>query len=210
LDALPVFCTDYELAELTRGLGTDYMTMTALIKRFACHITAHNPVEATLDLKEEHKFSGADVAAINIAGNERIAKVNNIPAPQEVMLAQYSVPFSVALAMYRDPRDPRSFDETAVHDPDIRALAKLVTMSIVEGQDRRDFACIVTITLKDGRVLTRRVTEFRGTPQRPLDQERLREKFMLLTRQLDRTKMERLFERLQQIEVEKDLDWLNV
>jgi 2-methylcitrate dehydratase PrpD len=82
------------------------------------------------------------------------------------MLAQYSIPFSVALSVYRDPRDPRSFDETVVHDPDIRALAKLVTLSIVEGQDRRDFACTVTITLKDGRVLTRRVTEFRGTPQR--------------------------------------------
>lgn len=126
------------------------------------------------------------------------------------MLAQYGIPFSVALAVYRDPRDPRSFDETAVHDPDIRALAKLVTMSIVEGQERRDLACTVMITLKDGRVLSRRVTEFLGTPQHPLDQEGLREKFMLLTRHLDRTKMERLFDRLQQIEAEKDLDWLKV
>jgi 2-methylcitrate dehydratase PrpD len=97
-----------------------------------------------------------------------------------------------------------------VHDPDIRALAKLVTMSIVEGQDRRDLTCTVTITLKDGRALTRRVTEFRGTPERPLDQEGLREKFMLLTRHLDRIKMERLFERLQHIEEEKDLDWLRL
>jgi 2-methylcitrate dehydratase PrpD len=207
---LPVFCTDYDLAALTSGLGTDYVTMTAMIKRFACHITAHNPVEATLDLKEEHKFSGTDVAAINIAGNERMAKVNNIPAPKDVMLAQYSIPFSVALSVYRDPRDPRSFDETAVHDPDIRALAKLVTMSIVEGQDRRDLACTVTIVLKEGRVLTRRVTEFRGTPERPLDKEGLQEKFMLLTRHLDRTKMEHLFGRLQQIEVERDLAWLKV
>jgi 2-methylcitrate dehydratase PrpD len=56
--------------------------MMASIERFACHITAHNPVEATLDLKEEHKFTGADVAAINIAGDERMAKVNNIPLPR--------------------------------------------------------------------------------------------------------------------------------
>jgi 2-methylcitrate dehydratase PrpD len=207
---LRVFCTDYDLTELTRGLGTDYVTMMTMIKPFACHITAHNPVEATLDLKEENKFSGADIAAINIAGNERMVKVNNIPVPQDVMLAQYSIPFSVALAVYRDPRDPRSFDDAALHDPDIRALAKLITMSVAAGQDWRDLATTVTITLKDGRVLTRRVTEFRGTPERPLDQEGLREKFMLLTRHLDRAKMERLFERLQQIEGEKDLDWLKV
>jgi 2-methylcitrate dehydratase PrpD len=198
------------MAELTRGLGTDYVTMTAMIKRFACHITAHNPVEATLDLKDEHKFSGADVVSIEIAGNERMAKVNNIPAPKDVLLAQYSIPFSVALSLYRDPRDPRSFDEAAVRDTDIRALAQRVKMSIVEGQDRRDLACTVTITLKDGRVLSRNVTEFRGTPSRPLDQAGLREKFLLLTRHLDRAKMERMFERLQQIEREKDLDWLRV
>jgi 2-methylcitrate dehydratase PrpD len=207
---LHVFCTDYDMAELTRGLGTDYVTMTAMIKRFACHITAHNPVEATLDLKDEHKFSGADVVSIEIAGNERMAKVNNIPAPKDVLLAQYSIPFSVALSLYRDPRDPRSFDEAAVRDTDIRALAQRVKMSIVEGQDRRDLACTVTITLKDGRVLSRHVTEFRGTPSRPLDQAGLREKFLLLTRHLDRAKMERMFERLQQIEREKDLDWLRV
>jgi 2-methylcitrate dehydratase PrpD len=207
---LRVFCTDFDLAELTGGLGERYVTMTTMIKRFACHITAHNPVEATLDLKEANKFSSADVASINIAGNERMAKVNNIPAPRDLLMAQYSIPFSVALSLYRDPRDPRSFDEAAVHDPDIRALAQRVTMSIVDGQDRRDLACTVTITLKDGRVLSRRVTEFRGTPERPLDQAGLREKFLLLTRHLDRAKMEGLFERLQQIETEKSLDWLRV
>jgi 2-methylcitrate dehydratase PrpD len=207
---LRVFCTDFDLAELTGGLGERYVTMTAMIKRFACHITAHNPVEATLDLKEANKFSSADVASINIAGNERMAKVNNIPAPRDLLMAQYSIPFSVALSLYRDPRDPRSFDEAAVHDPDIRALAQRVTMSIVDGQDRRDLACTVTITLKDGRVLSRRVTEFRGTPERPLDQAGLQEKFLLLTRHLDRAKMEGLFERLQQIETEKSLDWLKV
>jgi 2-methylcitrate dehydratase PrpD len=207
---LRVFCTDFDIAELTRGLGSTYVTMTAMIKRFACHITAHNPVEATLDLKEEHKFSGADVASIEIAGNERMATINNISAPKDLLLAQYSIPFSVALSVYRDPRDPRSFDDAAVSDPDIRALAQLVKMSVVEGQDRRDLACTVTIHLKDGRVLSRRVTEFRGTPERPLDQAGLREKFLLLTRHLDRAKMDRLFERLQQIETEKNLDWLKV
>jgi len=77
--------------------------MTAMIKRFACHITAHNPVEATLDLKEANKFSSVDVDSINIAGNERMAKVNNIPAPRDLLMAQYSIPFSVALSLYPGP-----------------------------------------------------------------------------------------------------------
>src|SRR5262245_31143355 len=67
-----------------------------------------------------------------------MARVNNIPAPADVMLAQYSIPFSVALSVYRDPRDPRSFDESAVRDPDIRALAQRVAISVAEGQASGD------------------------------------------------------------------------
>jgi 2-methylcitrate dehydratase PrpD len=207
---LRVFCNDWEVSELTRGLGTTYFTLDIMLKRYACHITAHNPVEATLDLRGEHKFTAADVASITIAGNERMAKTNNIPAPADMMLAQYSIPFSVALSLYRDPIDPRSFDDGAVHDRAILDLASRTRMVVVPGQDRRDLAVTVTVRLKDGRDVSRRVTSFKGTPERPLDRAELREKFLLLTQRLGRDRMTALFDRLQGIESEKTLDWLNV
>ena len=48
------------------------------------------------------------------------------------MMAQYSIPFCVALAHFRDPRDPRSFDETALGDPQIRALTERITMTVAK------------------------------------------------------------------------------
>jgi 2-methylcitrate dehydratase PrpD len=205
---LRVFCNDWDVAELTRGLGTDYFTLDIMLKRYACHITAHNPVEATLELRNEHKFTAADVAAITIAGNERMAKTNNIPAPADMMMAQYSIPFSVALSLYRDPIDPRSFDETAVRDRAILDLASRVRMVATPGQDRRNLVVTVTVTLRDGREVSRKVTSFKGTPERPLARAELREKFLLLTQRLGRHRMIALFERLQAIEEETALDWL--
>ena len=207
---LRVFCNDFEVAELTRGLGTEFFTLDTMIKRYACHITAHNPVEATLGLRDQHGFTAADVAAIVIAGNERMATTNNIPAPADMMLAQYSIPFSVALALHRDPIDPRSFDDTAVRDPAILELASRVRMTIVPGQDRRNLAVTVTVRLRDGRELSRQVTSFKGTPERPLAREDLREKFLLLTRRLPRDRMTALFDRLQGIEEANGVDWVNV
>lgn len=207
---LRVFCNDWDAGELTRGLGDTFFTLTTMLKRYACHITAHNPVEATQDLRQEFGFTAADVASITIAGNERMAKVNNIPAPADMMLAQYSIPFSVALSLYRDARDPRSFDESAVHDRAILDLASRVRMVATPGQDRRELAATVTIKLNDGRELSRRVTSFMGTPERPLDRLELKEKFLLLTRHLGPDRMESIFERLQRIEDEKSLDWLNI
>jgi 2-methylcitrate dehydratase PrpD len=148
------------------------------------------------------------VAAIEVIGNRRMATVNNIPAPSDVMVAQYSIPFSVALAVYRNPVDPRSFDEAVARDPEILALASRVKMTVTDGQDNRNLASTVKVTLKDGRVLERRVVDFRGTPERPLDRAGLLEKFLLLTQKFPRPEMERVFERLQNIEDEKSFAWL--
>jgi 2-methylcitrate dehydratase PrpD len=207
---LKVFCDEYDMTELTRGLGQDYVTMSILFKRFPAHITAHTPVQAIEELKEAHKFTGADVTSISIAGEERVAKVNNIPAPTDLMMAQYSVPFCVALALYRDARDPQAFTDAAVRDPDIRALAAKVTITVdQEVHAHGALASTVTVALKDGRTFTRRVEHFKGTPKNPLNPDEIRDKFMLLTRKYREADMVRLFTRLQRLEDEPDLTWVS-
>ena len=207
---LRVYCNEWDLAALTRGLGTDFLTKNITMKRYACHMTAQNPVEATQDLRAEHKFSAADVGSIVIAGDDRVATRNNIPAPEDKMMAQYSVPFSVALSLYRDARDPRSYDDAVVRDRAILDLASRIKAIRAVDQGRQDTTATVTIRLKDGREVSRRVTSFKGTPDRPLDQAELKEKFMLMTRHLERSRMEAMFERLLHIESEKTLDWVAV
>src|SRR5262245_50679621 len=208
---LRVFCRDTDESELLRGLGETWSTRTILMKRFACHISAHTSVQAILDLRAEHGFAGTDVAAIRIAGNEKMAKVNNIPRPKDVMMGQYSIPFSVALAHFRDPRDPRSFDEGAFNDAALRSLCERVTITVATGHhDHATLRAEVEVELKDGRVLKKAVDDFKGTPESPLDQAGVRERFMLLTRHCPPADMERLLARLQNIENETSLDWLAV
>jgi 2-methylcitrate dehydratase PrpD len=207
---LRAFCNDHDSTELTKELGQTYASMDIMVKRFACHITAHRPVEAMLDLKNENKFSAADVQAISVTGNQRMATTNNIPAPPDVLLAQYSIPFSVALSLYRNPIDPDSFDDQVHRDSQILAMAAKVKMLTAPGQEREDLTSIVAVTLKDGRSFSKRVTEFSGTPARPLDRAGLQEKFMQLTKRFARADMQRLFDRLQNLENEKTLDWISV
>jgi 2-methylcitrate dehydratase PrpD len=138
-----------------------------------------------------------------------MARVNNIASPTDIMMSQYSIPFCVALAHVRDPRDPRSFDETALRDPRIRALCECVAITIDDDRPT-PLAAKVTVTLKDGRVLTRAVADFKGTPQQPLDQGELREKFLMLTRHCTANDMGEMFDRLQSLEHETDLDWIGV
>ena len=207
---LRVFCgSAFDAAALTRGLGDSYATRSIMLKRFPCHITAHTSVQAILDLRAEYGYGGDDVAAIHIAGNDKMAGVNNIPSPADIMMAQYSIPFCVALAHARDPRDPRVFDEAALRDPLIRSLAERVTITVAE-DGTTPLAATVTVTLKNGRALRRSVADFKGTPEHPLDRDELREKFLMLTRHCGADEMGAMFDRLQHLEQQADLDWIRV
>ena len=206
---LRVFCGgEYDVGALTRGLGTDYATLSIMLKRFPCHVTAHTSVQAVLDLKAEHGYSAADVVTIHLAGSERMATVNNIPAPPDIMMAQYSIPFCVALAHFRDPRDPHAYGGDAVTDPEIRAMAARVR--ITAAAEAKGLESTVTVVLKDGRALARHADDFKGTPKSPLSDAELREKFLLLTAHCDKDAMARLFDRLANLENERELDWLRV
>lgn len=208
---LNVYCGEHDVEALTRGLGHEWASLRIMLKRFPVHITSHTSVQAIEDLRREHGYTGGDVASIHVAGNPKMATVNNIPSPSDLMMAQYSLPFCVALAHYHDARDPASFNLRTFNDKAIRELATRVSITVSEeAKHGHTIAATVSATLKDGRVLTKRVDSFKGTPEQPLSRAEMREKFLLLTRHCDARAMARLFERLQNIENEKTLDWVKV
>jgi len=205
---LKVFCTEWDLADVTRGLGTDYATMNLCLKRFPVHMTAQTGVQAVLELRAEYGFSGDQVDRVTVAGTERMATINNIRGPIDMMMAQYSIPWCIALALFRDPRDPASFDESSLSDTAIRAMCDRVAVVVADPPTKVAGASIVTVQLKDGRNFTREVEEFNGTPARPLDRNELRDKFTTLTRVRYGAEAAGLFERLQDLEYETSLDWV--
>src|ERR1019366_153849 len=164
---LKVFCTEWDMADLTRGLGFEFKTMNLCLKRFPVHMTAQTGVQAVLELRAEHGFTGADVDRVTVAGSERMATINNIAEPTDIMMAQYSIPFCVALALFRDPRDPASFDEQALSDAAIRAMCGRVSVVVADPPTKVAGASIVTVQLNNGRSVSKEVDEFNGTPARP-------------------------------------------
>src|SRR5579872_7573923 len=66
---LKVFCTEYDTAELTKGLGQDYLMQSTVLKRYPVHATAHAAVRAVRDLQSEHRFAPTDIEAITVTGN---------------------------------------------------------------------------------------------------------------------------------------------
>src|SRR5947209_20617864 len=101
---------------------------------------------------------------------------HNILEPADLMLAQYSIPFCMALAVYREARNPESFDETALRDPQIRALCRRIRLVPEPDAEHAGMASTVTIALADGRQLEGRAEN--GM----LEAGELEDKFLRVTR----------------------------
>jgi 2-methylcitrate dehydratase PrpD len=199
---LRVFCTEFDEAELTRGLGRDYVTLSTVLKRYPVHATAHAAVRAVRDLQAEHRFSGGDVEAITVTGSRRMVERHAIAEPADLMLAQYSIPFCVALALHREARDPESYGESALADPQIRALTRRVRIVPEKGGGHGAMGSTVMVVLADGRHLERHVDS--GL----LEAGELADKFTRLTRAALGERSAALYERLLRLETEPGLDWL--
>jgi 2-methylcitrate dehydratase PrpD len=203
---LAVFCREWDVSELTKGLGEHWETTSISLKRYPCHINAHAAVKALSQLQAEHGFTGAEVEAVAISGSERMASLHNIPEPGDLMMAQYSVPFCAALALYRDPRNPESFSEGALDDPDIRALCRRITVQATPPSAAHGTpATAVTVDLKGGRRFSATLVDGALAPAD------LGDKFARLTRAaLGENGAAALLERLLHLEHEASLDWLGV
>src|SRR4029078_8318248 len=179
---LNAFAREIDPPRLTRGLGEEWYTCRTMLKRFACHITAHVPVTAALELRAKHGFKGSDVASVAIATNEKVVRQHNILDPRDAMMAQYSVPFCVALALHLDPLDPRVFNEQNLNDRSIREVCRNTKVTqYPPTQARTRFSTLITATLKEAREVSIEAHDYEGMPARPLSSEQLRAKFLKLT-----------------------------
>lgn len=202
---LNVYGSNPDTTTLTAGLGQDWETLRICLKRYPCHITAHTPVAAVQALRVEYGLQADQVRKVLVEGSARMARMHARQDPADLVMAQYSVPFCVAVALLRDPNDPRSFGQRSLDDPAVRALATRV--QVVEA-GLPGWSSTTRIHLADGRTLERLQEDFPGMPFHPLDPGGLREKFLRLTAHIPLSIATALFLRLESIEDEKRLDWL--
>jgi 2-methylcitrate dehydratase PrpD len=122
------------------------------------------------------------------------------------MLAQYSVPFCVAIAAFHDPLDPAVFSDEVVRDPRVRALAKAIKVSAAE--TIKGWGARLDITLKDGRTFGGQIDSWLGCPETPLSTEQLHDKFDRITASASKRLHDTLFDNLMRLEHVKSLETL--
>jgi 2-methylcitrate dehydratase PrpD len=199
---LDVYARDGDPALLVDGLGTRWESLNIWFKMFPCHVTAQAPVRAIQQLQREHRFGPQDVTRIVIEASEKVLSHHANRVPRDVGTAQYSVPFSVALALFRDPGDPQAFLDGPNQDPRILDLCQRIELrpyatAIAAGHNA---TCRLEVALADGRTVSMSKTDVDENDTPETLQQRVEQKFLKLADCLPEDRRAKLLGRLRAID----------
>jgi 2-methylcitrate dehydratase len=189
----------WNLDELTKNLGTEYLITSCSYKAFPTEALTHQPISAALQLCREQKLSHKDVEKILVETTTRGADILSDPSkyqPDTKETADHSLPYVVAVAVVDGNVLPESFHDEKLHDPAIRELLPRIEVVADDEIDRlfpRTKRARVTITTTQDQSFTAETDFAKGSPQDPMTDEDVIAKFKAnVSRALSASKSETL------------------
>jgi 2-methylcitrate dehydratase PrpD len=189
--------------------NSDLALYHAAMKRFPVNASQHSPIELLDQLAKENNITSSEVAQIEVGVNEGILlHGGTIYQPKEVIEAQFSLRFSLALRLCQGNNDLQHYLDPAMwNDAAMLEIGKKIALfgdPAAEGPRR--FACQMKIHLKDGRVVAGSVTAPKGNYSNPLSEAEMREKFFRLgAHALARERLDEIVNRVAVIEKQDDI-----
>ncbi len=135
------------------------------IKQFPCCGSTHHAIAAMLSLVQEQGVTAADVAGIDIHVHPRRLRHTNNGAPKSVLEAKFSVQYAVARALLDGAVRLKDFEEGAYLEKailDLLAVTRAHTFADDGGPDGGTWDAEVSVSLKDGKKLMKRIDNMVG------------------------------------------------
>ena len=137
-----------------------------------------------LDLMRAHGFVPDAITRIEVATFARALGLANATAPKTLQAAQYSLPFTIALAGLRGGEALMPMREASLADPAVIALSGRVVLHIDPDREAafpREAGASITVETDAG-TFSACVTQPRGEPANPMTRADLMEKLVTVNR----------------------------
>lgn len=180
------FCTVYsdttDLSRLTDRLHELYLIHDVALKYYNCCYFIHAPLEATLQLTRDHGLTPDAIKCIRVGTSKHgTVHVGRIKEPHDALGAQFSLQYTLALALLKEIPGLESYEDENLWNIDIRKYASKVDVfedPTCTAEYPENWGSIVEIETSDGRTLSNRVRFPIGNPQNPMSSDEILSKFM--------------------------------
>jgi 2-methylcitrate dehydratase PrpD len=171
-----------EVKPIWDDLGQRWRILEQYFKPYPVCRWAQPAIEGALALQRAHDVSAGDIARVEVATFHEGVKLGT-RTPVTTDEAQYSLPFSVAAALVCGKVGAEEVTGDALRNPEIQRFA--IEMVLVEDEafsarfPSERWARVVLV-MADGTRLESRPAAARGDPERPLSDDELMDKYLLL------------------------------
>ncbi len=192
------FAPEYDIEAITRDLGKDYCILKSSLKRYCCNANIGPAIDALQAILAETPIGAEDIEEIEVrhSTNAGRAIVAIGPEPPDRVGAQFSIHFSLALAVVKGKNDFNTLMTVDLKDPQVVNMAKRVRPVAdkeADAEDRKGHNWAgVTVVTKDGRRFSKAQLAS-GSAENPLSQGEVESKFReLASTVLEHDKVEEL------------------
>jgi 2-methylcitrate dehydratase PrpD len=205
-----VLSDTFDRDRVVAGLGAEWLIAQSYFKLHPTGRYVHSAIDALESLLQglaDRKLDAHDIVRIEV----RTYALAAMLAEKRVTSsfgARFSVPFALASILYHGRSGLASFDDAAVANEEVQALAQRVDLQEDKTHTARypaETPCDVRIVMRDGFVHTGTCTIMKGEPANPHKPEELMGKFFELGTPVwgDRT-TQKLFDVLMDVESVRD------
>ena len=191
-----------EPAVVDLGVRWEILETGITVKLYPSCAATHPPLDALLDMKREAGFTHADVESIDVEVDSMTPRLLLYDRPTTGLEAKFSMPFCAAAAVVVGHPGVDTFEQNVIDNLAIQGLMPRVRMRANPAFDASAplSRAVVTVALRDGRVLTRSADGARGYPGRLSVDERAAKFASCAARTLSPTAAATAWRRLQDIE----------
>ena len=172
--------------KISAGLGEDFQILRTAVKPHACCRYTQAPIDAVLSIVQEHDVQPEQVKQITIGMLETGIPVICEPAarksrPTNVVEAQFSLPFGVAVALLKRRAGLDEFSEAMLADAAVGALMSKVGYEPdpqLEKNYPKEWPAWARVSLNTGHEVSAQVRFPKGDPENPLSWDELTAKYV--------------------------------
>ena len=164
--------------ELLGGLGERWELRRNGLKPYANGVVSHPIQDGVIELRNEYGLTADQVTRISLRVCHLVPDLMNRAAPTTGLEAKFSFQHCAAAALVDGAGHDAQFDLDRVLDPTIAELRSKVAFEIDPAIPEHE--AYVTIELNDGRTVSTHVEHASGSPENPLTDAQLAEKFHAL------------------------------
>lgn len=202
---------EYDADKITDGLGKEFKIMENSFKVHASCRHTHHAMDLVSDLARQQDLNPEEVESIDVGTYQVAINITDNSDPQTVYQGKFSLQYCTALALVKQNGNLDTFTEENLWDDEVRKLMDKVNIFTDDEVDQaypEKWGANVKVHLKNGETIALTTEYPKGDPENNVSKEDLYNKFMSLSKDIDKRQAEDVAENILSLEDIDDLGTL--